>query len=343
MAILFLTGMAAVLLAYYAIDPNLTVLKKHNQEVMVASVDEDKIENGIHVRTGLIEAEGLMTVVNNCTNCHSAKLVTQNRMNRDRWIATIRWMQETQNLWDLGDQEEVIINYLITNYPAPKKGRRSTLTDIEWYVLELSSFQLEAMSSFHADIAVVLQATDVDPSVPITAYDTVAMSRYPSLGLLKPFRDADRRAIDDAMHRMRIDDLADRQIHHLSGGQRQRVFVAQGLAQGADIILLDEPITGLDVTSRTVIADALADECAQGRSVITTTHSFDEAGQSDLVLLLATRCVAFGPAPEVLSEANLQNAFGGRFVRVGNTLVLDDPHHHDPHDHSHGPHHGHQH
>ncbi len=98
--------------------------------------DFDKIENGIHVRTGLVEADGLMTVVNNCTNCHSAKLVTQNRMNEERWIATIRWMQETQNLWDLGNNEAIIVNYLVTNYPPAKKGRREILSDIEWYELK---------------------------------------------------------------------------------------------------------------------------------------------------------------------------------------------------------------
>lgn len=98
--------------------------------------DWDKIENGIHLRTGLKDADGLMVVVNNCTNCHSAKLVMQNRMNEERWIETIRWMQETQNLWDLGENEKVIVDYLVTNYPPKSKGRREALTNIEWYPLE---------------------------------------------------------------------------------------------------------------------------------------------------------------------------------------------------------------
>ncbi len=102
----------------------------------VENSDPDKIENGIHLRTGLIEAEGLTEVVNNCTNCHSAQLVIQNRMSAERWAATIRWMQETQNLWDLGANEDIIINYLVTNYPPEDKGRRAVLTDIEWYELE---------------------------------------------------------------------------------------------------------------------------------------------------------------------------------------------------------------
>lgn len=88
---------------------------------IIEEEDYDKIENGIHVRTGLVEAEGLMAVVNNCTNCHSAKLVTQNRMNKERWISTIRWMQETQNLWDLGTNENIIVDYLVANYPPAKK------------------------------------------------------------------------------------------------------------------------------------------------------------------------------------------------------------------------------
>jgi len=78
----------------------------------------------------------LMTVVNNCTNCHSAKLVTQNRMTAERWNTTIKWMQETQNLWDLGKNQEVIVSYLVKNYPPKSKGRRMVLTDIDWYELE---------------------------------------------------------------------------------------------------------------------------------------------------------------------------------------------------------------
>ena len=97
--------------------------------------DWNRVENGIHVRTGLKDDEGLMTVVTHCTACHSAQLVIQNRMNAERWNATIRWMQETQNLWDLGDNQEVIVNYLVRNYPPTEKGRRENLKNIEWYEL----------------------------------------------------------------------------------------------------------------------------------------------------------------------------------------------------------------
>lgn len=135
---LFVVFAAAIV--YLLSDPTLSAFKKDEPDSEYVAVsqedDYDKIENGIHLRTGLVEAEGLMTVVNNCTNCHSAKLVTQNRMTKEGWVATIRWMQETQNLWDLGNNEEIIVNYLVTNYPPKKKGRREILTDIEWYDLQ---------------------------------------------------------------------------------------------------------------------------------------------------------------------------------------------------------------
>lgn len=102
-----------------------------------ASQDWNRIENGIHVRTGLKEDEGLMAVVTHCTACHSAQLVIQNRMNKERWNATIRWMQETQNLWDLGENQEVIVDYLVRNYPPTEKGRRENLKNIEWYELKV--------------------------------------------------------------------------------------------------------------------------------------------------------------------------------------------------------------
>ncbi|MGB5404012.1 monoheme cytochrome C [Robiginitalea sp.] len=128
-------------LVYLMIDPTLSAFQSEPEPTLIAVAppeedDFDKIENGIHLRTGFVEGEGLMTVVNNCTNCHSAKLVTQNRMDADGWRKTIKWMQETQNLWDLGKNEDIIVDYLAMYYAPGKKGRRQNLTNIEWYDLE---------------------------------------------------------------------------------------------------------------------------------------------------------------------------------------------------------------
>lgn len=106
--------------------------------VEIDAIDDDPnlVENGIHVRTGFIKAPGMQETVNNCTSCHSAQLVIQNRMDEERWKTTIDWMQKTQGLWDLGENEDVIVNYLAKNYPPSSKGRREALTNIEWYELK---------------------------------------------------------------------------------------------------------------------------------------------------------------------------------------------------------------
>lgn len=132
--VLFLIVGLTSAVTYYYTAPDLPSFRLIEDEI--DEEDWDRIEDGIHVRTGLVDAKGLMTVVNNCTNCHSSQLVIQNRMNRDRWKTTIRWMQQTQNLWELGEQEDIIIEYLVTNYPPTKKGRRQNLANIEWYDLE---------------------------------------------------------------------------------------------------------------------------------------------------------------------------------------------------------------
>jgi PDZ domain-containing secreted protein len=95
-----------------------------------------EIVDGKHVATGLIADEGLNLVIAHCTGCHSAKLVTQNRFNKEGWTRVIRWMQETQNLWDLGESEEAIVEYLSNHYAPEFAGRRMPLTEMEWYELK---------------------------------------------------------------------------------------------------------------------------------------------------------------------------------------------------------------
>lgn len=179
--------------------------------------------------------------------------------------------------------------------------------------------------------ALVLQSTEVDRGLPITVADTVALGRYPSLGLARRFGPHDRELIDTALERLEIDHLGANQLHEISGGQRQRVLVAQGLAQRSDLLLLDEPVTGLDVRSRGLILEVIQDEMASQRSVVITTHDLDDARVCDQVLLIDRHTIAVGQPDEVLTEDNLIHAFGGRFIRVGDRLILDDPHHHHQH------------
>ncbi|MDA3037966.1 MAG: zinc ABC transporter ATP-binding protein AztA [Actinomycetota bacterium] len=175
--------------------------------------------------------------------------------------------------------------------------------------------------------ALVLQSTEVDRSLPITVRDTVSLARYSTLGLFRRFKAADREAVDRALARMDVGDLAGRQLHDLSGGQRQRALVAQGLAQDSDLLLLDEPVNGLDVVSKAIILAVIDEEVSGGRTVVVTTHNLEDARRCDQVLLLDRSPVAVGTHDEVLTEDHLRQAFGGRFVRVGGELILDDPHH----------------
>ena len=155
-----------------------------------------------------------------------------------------------------------------------------------------------------------MQSTEVDPSLPISVKDVVSLSRYSNRGVFKRFRKEDRDAVDEAIERLNLKDLAKRQLHELSGGQRQRVLVAQGLAQDSNVLLLDEPINGLDLVSRDIILEMITEEVKAGRTIVLTTHNLSDAGKADQVLLLNNCPCCLGTPEEVLTEPNLRRAFG---------------------------------
>lgn len=189
------------------------------------------------------------------------------------------------------------------------------------------------------DVAHVMQNTKVNDSVPLTVREVVGMGRYAILGALRPFRNPDHRAVDEAMERMDVAGLAERHLRDLSGGQRQRVYVAQGLAQDAELLLLDEPVTGLDLVSQERITEAIREETEAGRTVVFTTHDVEAAATSDHVLLLATHVIASAPPQEALTTEHLSRAYGGHVFRTPEgAIVLGDPHQHAAAALSHPPH-----
>lgn len=97
--------------------------------------DPADVKDGIHIPTGMIADTGCAEVIQNCGACHSLELVKQNKATKEGWKEKIVWMQQTQKLWDLGLQEEVILNYLAKNYGPQNTGRRKNLENIEWYKL----------------------------------------------------------------------------------------------------------------------------------------------------------------------------------------------------------------
>lgn len=177
-------------------------------------------------------------------------------------------------------------------------------------------------------VAYVLQATRVNDQLPVTVREVVAMARFTRRRLVSPFTQQDREAVSGAMSRLELAEVAGRRLDELSGGQRQRVFVAQGLAQAAEVLLLDEPLTGLDPVSRSVIDQVIGEERERGTTVLVTTHNLSEAARYDQMVLLAGRVVAAGVPAEVMVPANLEEAYGTRLLRVDEgRVLLDDPHH----------------
>lgn len=177
-------------------------------------------------------------------------------------------------------------------------------------------------------IAYVQQRTEDNLLLPISGREVVNMGRYVHRGLLGRFTAADRQAVTDALVRIDATDLANRQLRELSGGQQQRLLIAQGLSQEGAVLMLDEPVTGLDLVSRVAILDVVRAERDAGRAVVMTTHDLADARAADHVVLLSGRVVAAGTPDEVLTPAHLTLAYGRQPLLVGEDLVLDDPHHH---------------
>lgn len=177
-------------------------------------------------------------------------------------------------------------------------------------------------------ISYVLQSTKVNEALPVTVREVVAMGRYGSSPWPGRVDDEDRAAVDRAMARMDLMGFANRHLSELSGGQRQRVFVAQGLAQDHDVLLLDEPLTGLDLTSARAIDTVIHDEHEDGCTIVMSTHDLAEAQVADHVVLLANRVVAAGLPDAVLTVEHLTSAYGPNLLHVqGKRLFLDDPAH----------------
>ncbi|MDQ2650128.1 MAG: ABC transporter ATP-binding protein [Actinomycetota bacterium] len=217
----------------------------------------------------------------------------------------------------------------VTALIGPNGAGKSTVLHALAGLLDPRAGHLEVRADRPSGVAYVLQGTHTANHVTLTVRETVTMGRYASLGPWRRLRPEDREHVDAALETLGLTAIAGRPLHQLSGGERQRAFVAQGLAQDAELLLLDEPITGLDVVSRHHILEAMAAERAKGRAVVVSTHDLGDAANADHLLLLSGRVVAEGPADQVLTEEHLADAYGGHFLRVGgHTLILDDHAHH---------------
>ncbi len=171
--------------------------------------------------------------------------------------------------------------------------------------------------------------------MPLTVGDVIRMGRYGKRGLLGRITWSDKEIMAEAAARLEVDDLLSHSYGELSGGQRQRVRIAQALAATPNVLILDEPITGLDLASQQVILDLIDSQTEQGTAVVITTHHLDEARHCQRVLLISGRIVADGTPEEVLQPHHLRATFGDRLLgdhrghdHPHDMLVIDDHGHH---------------
>ena len=161
-------------------------------------------------------------------------------------------------------------------------------------------------------LAYVPQSETVDWAFPVSVRDVVMMGRYGRQGFTRRVRPADRAAVAEALDRVGLADLADRQIGRLSGGQRKRVFVARGIAQDARVLLLDEPFAGVDTRSEATIVRLLRELAADGRTILVSTHDLQALPDlADEAVLLMRRVLLHGGVAEVLAPERLAAAWGG--------------------------------
>lgn len=237
----------------------------------------------------------------------------------------------------LVDASFVIPAGQVTAVIGPNGSGKSTLLHALTGLLTPMAGTLSVLGTTPASarrrLAYVLQTISVPPGTPLTVREAVSMGRYPTLGPFRRMTRTDRSRVDQAMADLGITELARAPVAALSGGQRQRVFVAQGLAQDHDALVLDEPITGLDFLSAEAIDRIIHAETARGCSVVHSTHDLDEARAADYVLLLGQRTVRHGRPADVLTPARLQEAYGlgSHHPLAEGSEDLPTPHHDSDH------------
>jgi ABC-type Mn2+/Zn2+ transport system ATPase subunit len=184
--------------------------------------------------------------------------------------------------------------------------------------------------------AFVPQAGGVDPSFPVDGLGVVLMGRYPRLGWWRRPRRADLARAREVLARVGLEREARVPFGALSLGQRQRALIGRALAQEGEVLLLDEPLTGIDAPSQGAILEALEATRRSGATIVMTTHDLAQAARvCDQLLLLNRSLVAAGTAPEVFRPEVLGRAYGGELLFLeGGAVLLDDAHHHHDRAHS---------
>jgi len=191
---------------------------------------------------------------------------------------------------------------------GPNGSGKSTLLKAIAGLVEPSTGSIEVFGSAPhklraGTIAYVPQVEAVDWSFPANVYDVVAMGRFPRMHPLVPFSKHDREVVAAALEALRMTDLQGRQISELSGGQQQRTFVARAIAQEPELLLLDEPTTGVDAATEDALLALVRSLVAKGLPIIMTTHDLERAAEwFDRLMVVDRKVLAFGDPQTVLDS-----------------------------------------
>ncbi len=215
-------------------------------------------------------------------------------------------------LWDLSFS---LPTGIVCGIAGPNGAGKSTLLKTAMGLVKpLSgriSFLGQPLSKMRKRIAYIPQRESIDWDFPITASDVVLMGRYNRFGLLGRPRMADREAAARALDQLGMSALADRQISQLSGGQQQRLFIARALVQEPDILLMDEPFSGVDLATEKSIIELLHRLKKEGKTILIVFHDLLNAEQYfDYLLLLNRRLIACGPLDQTFNQDYLTRTFG---------------------------------
>ncbi len=202
---------------------------------------------------------------------------------------------------------------------GPNGAGKSTLLKAIMDLIPRASGRVRVFGQSYRDsrhrVGYVPQRESVDWQFPVSALDVVAMGLYDQIGWCRWVGRKHRQKAREALERVGIGDLADRQISQLSGGQQQRTFLARALVQDADLYLMDEPFAAVDASTELAIVDLLRDLKSQGKTAAVIHHDLQTVPDYfDYVVLLNMRIVAHGPVETTFTPENLQKTYGGRLT-----------------------------
>ena len=218
---------------------------------------------------------------------------------------------------------------------GPNGAGKSTLFNVITSMLPATSGRVlvhgKTMEETRGLVAYVPQYERVNTRIPMSAWEVVMQGRVRHAGWFRRPGRADRDAAEDALNRVGMWDRRKSQIYELSGGQRQRIFVARALAQGADILLLDEAFSGVDLASQTSLMSVLLDLRDDGRTIMMSSHDINHMAHfCDECLCLNCNVCACGPPQDVLTEDVMTRLYGpfGTIPFHGHGLAGDEHGHH---------------